>query len=162
ARILFPKILTHYHDRPLTGIATMKALIAAMHLDIQLAIDAYMEASQSALQDQAANLEEQVALQTSALEERARQLETLYLVSAAASGELDLEKVLAATLPLIIDICGAAGAEVHLANDDGGLTWTASHGLPDRFVEASLAQPLPLGQGVPAHALATRRPMLVE
>ena len=162
ARILFPKILMHYHDRPLTGIATIKALIAAMHLDIQLAIDTYMEASQGALQDQATNLEEQVALQTSALEERARQLETLYLVSAAASRELDLEKVLAATLPLIVDIVGAAGAEVHLADDDGGLTWMASHGLPDSYAEASLAQPIRLGQGVPAHALATRRPMLVE
>jgi hypothetical protein len=38
-------------------------------------------------------LENQVAHQTSALE-WARQLETLYLVSAAASRELDLEKVL--------------------------------------------------------------------
>jgi two-component system, NtrC family, sensor kinase len=162
ARILFPKILTHYHDRPLTGIATIKALIAAMHLDIQPAIDAYLEASQGALQDQATNLEEQVALQTSALEERARQLETLYLVSAAASRELDLEKVLAATLPLIVDIVGAAGAEVHLAHDDGDLTWTASHGLPDNYVEASLAPQLRLGKGIPAQALATRRPMLVE
>jgi GAF domain-containing protein len=80
------------------------------------------------------------ALQTSALEERARQLETLYLVSAAASRELDLEKVLASTLPLIVDVVGAAGAEVLLVDDDGCLTWAASHSLADSFVAGSLAQ----------------------
>src|SRR5918996_433118 len=141
ARILFPKILAHYHDRPLSGMAAIKALIAAMHLDMQLAIDAYLEASQLALQEHATTLEQEVAQQTSALEERARQLETLYLVSAAASRELDLGKVLAATLPLIVDIIGAAGAEVHLVDDDGCLTWTAGHGLPDTFVAASIGQP---------------------
>ena len=93
ARILFPKILAYYHDRPLTGMAAVKALIAVMHLDMQLAIDAYLEASQEALQQNAAGLEDQVALQTSALEERARQLETLYLVSATSSRELDLESL---------------------------------------------------------------------
>jgi Protoglobin len=40
ARILFPKILAYYQDRPLTGVAAIKALIAVMHLDMQLAIDA--------------------------------------------------------------------------------------------------------------------------
>jgi Protoglobin len=50
ARILFPKILAPYQDRPLTGLATIRALIAVMHLDMQLAIDAYQEASQEALQ----------------------------------------------------------------------------------------------------------------
>jgi hypothetical protein len=142
ARILFPKILAYYQDRPLTGVAAIKALIAVMHLDMQLAIDAYVEASQEALQQNATDLENQVAHQTSDLEERARQLETLYLVSAAASRELDLEKILASTLPLIVDIIGAAGAEVHLLDDDGCLTWVASHGLSDSFVAASLTQRL--------------------
>jgi len=77
ARILFPKILAHYQDRPLTGVAAIRALIAVMHLDMQLAIDAYLEASQEALQRSATDLEDQVAQQTCALEERARQLETL-------------------------------------------------------------------------------------
>ena len=54
ARILFPKILAHYQDRPLTGVAAIKALIAVMHLDMQLAIDAYLEASQETLQQSAA------------------------------------------------------------------------------------------------------------
>ena len=162
ARILFPKILAYYHDRPLTGMAAVKALIAVMHLDMQLAIDAYLEASQEALQQNAADLEDQVTLQTSALEERARQLETLYLVSATSSRELDLEKVLAATLPLIVDIAAAAGAEVHLVDDDGCLTWTASHGLPDDFVEASMAQRVRPGEGVIGQALATQTPVLVD
>jgi hypothetical protein len=140
ARILFPKILAHYQDRPLTGVATIRALIAVMHLDMQLAIDAYLEASQEALQQSATDLEDQVALQTRTLEERARQLETLYLVSAAASRELDLEKVLASTLPLIVDVVGGVGAEVLLVDDDGGLTWAASHGLADSFVAGSLVQ----------------------
>ena len=60
-----------------------------MHLDMQLAIDAYMEASQEALQHHATALEEEVSIQTSALQERARQLEALYLISATASRELD-------------------------------------------------------------------------
>ena len=38
ARIFFPKLLAYYHDRPLTGMAAVKALIAVMHLDMQLAI----------------------------------------------------------------------------------------------------------------------------
>jgi rsbT co-antagonist protein RsbR len=91
ARILFPKILSYYQDRPLTGMGAIRALIAVMHLDMQLAIDAYLETSQEALQRSATDLEDQVARQTSALEERARQLETLYLVSANASRELDLD-----------------------------------------------------------------------
>jgi Protoglobin len=41
ARILFPKIMAYYQDRPLSAIAAVKALIAIMHLDMQLAIDAY-------------------------------------------------------------------------------------------------------------------------
>jgi PAS domain S-box-containing protein len=162
ARILFPKILAYYRDRPLTGIAAIRALIAAMHLDIQLAIDAYLEASQFALQGHATSLEDEVARQTSALEERARQLETLYLVSAAASRELDLDKVLAATLPLIVDIIGATGAEVHLLDDDGSLAWAASHGLADGFTAASRAQRLPAGEGLLGRALAAQAPLLVE
>lgn len=162
ARILFPKILAHYRDRPLSGVAAVRALIAVMHLDMQLGIDAYLEASQEVLRQNAVRLEEQVALQTSALQERARQLETLYQVSAAASRELDLGKVLAATLPLIIDVVGAAGAEVHLMGEDGTLTWTASHGLADSFVAASQAwRPRP-GEGIPGRAFADRTPLLVE
>jgi PAS domain S-box-containing protein len=162
ARILFPKMLEFYHDRPLSGIAAIKALIAAMHLDMQLAIDAYMEASQATLQDHAIRLEEEVGQQMSTLEERARQLETLYLVSAAASRELDLGKVLAAALPLIVDIIGAAAAEVHLVDDDGGLTWTAGHDLPDTFVAASITQRLRPREGIAGRALATQAPVLVE
>jgi hypothetical protein len=70
ARILFPKILANYQDRPLTGVAALRALIAVMHLDMQLAIDAYLEASQEALQQSATDLEDQVDSQTSDLEER--------------------------------------------------------------------------------------------
>jgi len=162
ARILFPKILAHYRDRPLSGVAALRALIAVMHLDMQLGIDAYLEASQEALRQNALRLEEQVALQTSALQVRARQLETLYQVSAAASRELDLGKVLAATLPLIIDIVGAAGAEVFLAGDDGTLTWTASHGLADSFVAASQAWRLRPGEGILGRAFTDRTTVLVE
>ena len=78
ARILFPKILAHYQDRPLTGVSAIRGLIAVMHLDMQLAIDAYLEASQEALQQSATALEDQVALQTSALEDRARQHFSMY------------------------------------------------------------------------------------
>jgi two-component system, NtrC family, sensor kinase len=162
ARILLPKIQAHYQDRPLTGVAAIKALIAVMHLDMQLAIDAYLEASQEALQQNAAALEDQVASQTSALEERARQLETLYLVSATASRELDLAKVLAAALPLIVDTVGAAGAEVLLVDDDGCLTWAASHGLADSFVVASLTQRVQPGEGLLGGALAAQAPVLVD
>ena len=162
ARILFPKILAYYHARPLTGVAAIRALVAVMHLDMQLAIDAYLEASQEALQQNATDLEDQVARQTSALEERARQLETLYLVSAAASRELDLEKVLASTLPLIVDVVGAAGAEVFLVDDDGCLSWAASHGLSDRFVAASLTQRMPPGEGLIGQALAAQSSALVD
>jgi two-component system NtrC family sensor kinase len=161
ARILFPRVLEHYHDRPLSGIAAIKALIAAMHLDMQLAVDAYLESSQATLQHQAISLEEEVNVQTRALEERARQLETLYLVSAAASRELDLGKVLATTLPLIVDIVGAAAAEVHLM-DDGSLSWAASHGLPDDYVALSRRQRLKLDEGILGRALATQAPVLVE
>jgi PAS domain S-box-containing protein len=161
-RILFPKILTHYQDRPLTGVAAIRALIAVMHLDMQLAIDAYLEASQETLQQSATDLEDQVALQTSTLEERARQLETLYLVSAAASRELDLEKILASTLPLIVDTVEAAGAEVYLGDDEGHLTWAASHGLAESFVAASRAQQLRLDHGIPGRAFAARAPVLVN
>jgi PAS domain S-box-containing protein len=162
ARILFPKILVHYQDRPLTCVAAIRALIAVMHLDMQLAIDAYLEASQETLQRSATALEDQVALQTSALEERARQLETLYLVSAAASRELDLEKVLASALPLIVDVSGAAGAEVFLVRDDGGLRWAASHGLSTSFVAASSTHRLQPGEGLLGRALAARSPLLVD
>ena len=162
ARILFPKILGHYRDRPLTGVAAIKALIAVMHLDMQLAIDAYLEASEETLQQHTTHLENEVARQTSALEERARQLETLYLVSATASRELDLTAVLEASLPLIVDAVGAAGAEVHLADDEDHLTWTASHGLAESFVAASRTQQLRLDHGIPGRALAAQAPVLVE
>jgi PAS domain S-box-containing protein len=161
ARILFPKILAHYQDRPRAGVAAMKALIAVMHLDMQLAIDAYLEASQLVLQDHATSLEAEVARQTRVLEERARQLEALYLASTAANRGLDLEQVFASTLPLIIDIVGAAGAEVHLVDDDGCLTWAASHGLSDSFVAASLTQRLQPGEGLFERALAAQAPVLV-
>jgi PAS domain S-box-containing protein len=162
ARILFPKILSYYQDRPLTGMGAIRALIAVMHLDMQLAIDAYLETSQEALQRSATDLEDQVARQTSALEERARQLETLYLVSANASRELDLDKVLAATLPLIVDVVGAAGAEVFLVDDDGRLAWVASHGLSDRFIAGSVAHRPRRGEGLLGRALATQGPVLVD
>jgi PAS domain S-box-containing protein len=162
ARLLFPRVLEHYRDRPLTGVAAVKALIAAMHLDMQLAIDAYMAASQETLQHQAISLEEEVSIQTSALQERARQLETLYLISATASRELDLGKVLESTLPLVVEIIGSAGAEVHLMDDDGCLAWAASHGLAESFVETSRALRLRPGEGIPGQALATMAPVLVE
>jgi PAS domain S-box-containing protein len=162
ARILIPKLLACYQDQPLTGVAAVRALIAVMHLDMQLAIDAYLEASQAGLQQSATDLEAQVASQTTALAERAHQLETLYLISATASRELDLENVLAATLPLIVDIVGAAGAVVHLLDDAGSLRWAASHGLSDGFVEASMAQHLQPGQGLIGQALATQAPVLVD
>jgi hypothetical protein len=53
---------------------------------------------------------------------------------------LDLEKVFASTLPPIVDVVGGVGAGVLLVDDDGGLTWAASHGLADGFVAGSLAQ----------------------
>jgi two-component system, NtrC family, sensor kinase len=162
ARLLFPRILEHYRDRPLTGVAAVKALIAAMHLDMQLAIDAYLEASQEVLQDHATDLEEEVSLQTSVLQERARQLETLYLISATASRELELGKVLESTLPLIVDVIGATGAEVHLMDDEGCLAWAASHGLAERFVAASRALRLRPGDGIPGQALASMAPVLVD
>jgi PAS domain S-box-containing protein len=75
---------------------------------------------------------------------------------------LDLEKVLASTLPLIVDTIGAAGAEVHLGDDEGHLTWMASHGLVESFVAASRTQQLRLDQGIPGRALAAQVPVLVE
>jgi PAS domain S-box-containing protein len=162
ARILIPKILAHYQDRPLTGVAAIRALIAVMHLDMQLAIDAYLETSQESLQQSTTALEDQVTQQTSTLEERARQLETLYLVSAASSRELDLDKVLASALPLIVDVVEAAGAEVFLLGDDGGLAWAASHGLSDSFVEGSRTHRLQPGEGLLGRALAVQAPVLVD
>jgi PAS domain S-box-containing protein len=162
ARILFPKILAYYQDRPLTGVAAIKALVAVMHLDMQLAIDAYLEASQEVLQQSATSLEDQVAHQTSALEERARQLETLYLVSATANRALDLGQVLAAALPLIVDIVGAAGGEVHLLDNEARLRWTASHGLAEGFVAASRAQALQPDESIPWRALSAQAPILVD
>ena len=96
------------------------------------------------------------------MEERARQLETLYLVSATASRELDLEQVLASTLPLIVDIVGAAGAEVHLVDDDGCLTWAASHGLSDAFCGSLADAALQPDEGIIGQALATQTPVLVD
>jgi len=162
ARILFPKILESYHDRPLTGIAAIKALIAVMHLDMQLGIDAYLEASEASLQDHTTSLEAEVAAQTNALQERARQLEMLYLVSAAAGRELDLGRVLALTLPLIVEVVGATGAEVHLVDDAGDLTWTAGHGLADSFVTASQRLRFRPGEGIPGRAFASGEAVLVE
>ena len=121
-----------------------------------------MAASQETLQHQAISLEEEVSIQTSALQERARQLETLYLISATASRELDLGKVLESTLPLVVEIIGSAGAEVHLMDDDGCLAWAASHGLAESFVETSRALRLRPGEGIPGQALATMAPVLVE
>jgi PAS domain S-box-containing protein len=162
ARLLVPRILEHYRDRPLTGVAAVKALIAAMHLDMQLAIDAYMETSQEALQHHAADLEDEVSLQMSALQERVRQLEALYVISATASRELELGKVLESTLPLVVDISGAAGAEVYLMEDDGCLAWAASHGLRESFVAASRSLRLRPGEGIPGQAFVTKAPVLVE
>src|SRR5262249_11036066 len=48
-----------------------------------------------------------------------------------------------------------------LVGDDGCLMWAASHGLPDSYVQASLAPQLRLDKGIAAQALATRRPLLV-
>jgi two-component system, NtrC family, sensor kinase len=97
-----------------------------------------------------------------ALQERVRQLEALYVISATASRELDLGKILASTLPLVTDISGAAGAEVHLMDDDGCLAWSASHGLAERFVAASRALRLRPGEGIAGRALTTMAPVLVE
>jgi GAF domain-containing protein len=82
------------------------------------------------------------------MEERARQLAVLYRASTAASRELDLDKALATTLPLIVDIVGATAAEVHLVDEDGCLTWVAGHGLPDSYVGAVLTQRVPPRQGL--------------
>ncbi len=147
ARILFPKILAYYHDRPLTGMAAVKALIAVMHLDMQLAIDAYLEASQETLQQNATDLEDAGRSPRRAPWRSVPASSKPSIWSAPPPvGSWTWSKVWASTLPLIVDIVGAAGAEVHLADDDGCLTWTASHGLPDRFC-----------RGLEGAAPATRR-----
>jgi PAS domain S-box-containing protein len=162
ARLLFPKILEHYGDRPRAGIAAIKALIAVLHLDMQLGIDAYLAASEATLRRHATALEQRVRQQVGALEQRARQLDALYRLSAAASRELEPGKTLQATLPLIVELSGAAGAEVHTVDDDGALAWAASYGLADRFVAASQGWRLQPGEGIPGQAFATGRPVLVE
>src|SRR5262249_35778085 len=73
-----------------------------------------------------------------------------------------LGKVLESTLPLVVDISGAAGAEVHLMEDDGCLAWAASHGLGERFVAASRSLRLRPGEDILGQAFATKAPVLVE
>ena len=169
ARSLFPRILEHYRDRPETGAETVKAFIAAMHLDMQLAMDAYIasyhrqiEAAYEALRRHASDLEEVVATRTSVLAARARQLEALYEVSAAASRELDPKKALEVTLPKVVDVTGASGAEVFLADEQGWLRWEASYGLVEEFVKASRPLRFQPGESVPGRAFAAQAPVLIE
>ncbi|MBI3328732.1 MAG: PAS domain S-box protein [Nitrospinae bacterium] len=169
ARSLFPRLLEHYCDRPEAGVAAIKALIAAMHLDMQLGMDAYIasyhrqiEGAYAALQCHATDLEAEVAVRIQALAVRARELETLYQVSTAASQELDPEKVLEATLPAIIAALGASGGEVHLMDEEGCLRWAASHGLAEGFVQASRSLPFRPHEGIPGRAFASEETVLVE
>ncbi|MBI3330320.1 MAG: PAS domain S-box protein [Nitrospinae bacterium] len=169
ARALFPRILEHYRDRPGAGVDAIKALIAAMHLDMQLGMDAYIasyhwqiEEAYRALQRHATDLEAEVAARTRTLVARAWELETLYRVSTAASQELDLGKVLEYTLPAIIAAVGASGAEVHLLDEEGYLSWAAGHGLAEGFVEASRPLRFRPGEGIPGRAFAAQEPVLVE
>ena len=69
---------------------------------------------------------------------------------------------MASTLPLIVDTVEAAGAEVHLGDDEGHLIWAASHGLAESFVAASRTQQLRLDEGIPGQALAARAPVMVN
>jgi PAS domain S-box-containing protein len=161
ARLLFPRVLARYRDQADQGRAAVTALIAVMHLDMQLAIDAYVQASQEALQHHATDLEAAVAVRTSEVMARARQLETIYRVSAAASRELELGKVLDAALPHIVDVVGARGADVYLVDEEGFLRWAASYGLADTFVEASRAIKFRPHEGIPGRAFTTQEPVVV-
>jgi Protoglobin len=113
-RLLLPRILASHRDHPETALTAVKALIAVIHLDMQLAIDAYVGAGQEGLHQRVADLESEVVAQTGELDARVHQLETLYRVSSAASRELDLGKVLASTLPYLAGVVGTCGAEVFL------------------------------------------------
>jgi PAS domain S-box-containing protein len=162
ARILFPRIMMHYRDQPATAMAAIKGLVAIMHLDTQLAIDAYVQAAHAELQQQAVDLKNDVASQIDELAKGNRQLETLYRVSSVASQELDLEKVLESTLPHISEIVGASGAEVFLMDEEGYLAYAASHGLAEEYVRRSRALRLHTDQCLLGRVFATQTTVRVE
>jgi PAS domain S-box-containing protein len=162
ARILFPRIMTHYRDQPSTAMAAIKGLVAIMHLDTQLAIDAYVQSAHAELQQQAVDLKNEVASQIEELAVGARRLETLYRVSSAASRELDLRKVLELTLPHISEIVGACGAEVFLMHEEGYLAYAASYGLAEEFVRVSSAWRFQPGEGIVGRVFAAQQTVLVE
>jgi PAS domain S-box-containing protein len=160
--LLLPRLMVHYRGQPAAAMAAIKGLIAVMHLDMQLTIDAYVQAAQAALQQHAAGLREEVAAQVNELAKRAHQLDTLYRVSSAASRELDLKKVLAATLPLVTEIVSASGAEVFLLDRDGYLAYADSHALSQEYVELSQHLRFQPGECTLGRVFVTQTPMLVE
>ncbi len=162
ARILFPRIISHYRDQLATAMAAIKGLVAIMHLDTQLAIDAYVHTAHAVLHQQAVDLKNEVASQIDELAKGARQLETLYRVSSAASRELDLGKVLESTLPHISEIVGASGAEVFLMDEEGYLAYAASHGLTEEYVRMSRALRFHPEQYLLGRVFATQTTVLVE
>ena len=74
ARGLFPRIMVRHRDQPATAMAAVKGLVAVMHLDMQLAIDAYVETAQRESRQHAVDLRHEVASQIDELAKRAQQI----------------------------------------------------------------------------------------
>ncbi len=93
---------------------------------------------------------------------RKRELEALYVVSAAVSRSLDTSVILAGALKEAVEVLGMDAGEVWLVDENGRLTFTASHGISSAFLEESKRMRFTAGVGFPGIVLKSKEPLVVR
>jgi len=90
-----------------------------------------------------------------------RELSALYAVAKSVSQSLDIDEMLNNTLLNVLQVMGAEGGAINLAEEDGTMLHLKVHkGLPQKFVDA--VKKIKMDFGVSGQAVKIRKPVAID
>ncbi len=92
---------------------------------------------------------------------RKKELEALYVVSVTVSKSLDTGVILQGALKEAVEVLSMDAGEVWLVDENGKLTFTASHGISSAFIEENKTMRFTAGVGLPGIVLKSKEPLVV-
>ncbi len=103
----------------------------------------------------------ELADKAASMRKKTRELSALYAVAKSVSQSLDIDEMLNSTLENVLQIMGAEGGAINLAEEDGTILHLKVHkGLSQKFVDA--VKTIKMDFGVSGQALKMKKPVAID
>lgn len=155
----FGLAVTYWIIRPVRSITEGAKVLGEGKLDHRIDVTSRDEMGELAtsFNSMASELEEKAV----SMRKKTKELSALYAVAKSVSQSLDMDEMLNSTLLNVLQVMGAEGGAINLAEDDGTILHLKVHkGLSQQFVDA--VKTIKMDFGVSGQAVKLRLPIAID